>query len=129
MKNKIIYMVLIIFIAAPAIIWAAQRTVTTYTWDRDIGIEASGGGGGSTININDDIEDFTPGASTPNSVDIDVDKKLFIWETTKQIPAAFYGTEVIMLIHVKMVRNNRVDAQPRDAISILVSAPILISVS
>lgn len=76
MKNKIIYMVLIIFIAAPAIVWAAQRTVTTYTWDRDIGIEASGGGGGSTININDDIEDFTPGASTPNSVDIDVDNKV-----------------------------------------------------
>jgi len=56
MKRKIAYLIIIILIAIPAIIWAAQRTVTTYTWDRDIGIEVSGGGGGGlTINFNDDI--------------------------------------------------------------------------
>jgi len=70
MKRKIVLLAIVIFVAAPAIIWAAQKTLTTYTWDEDIGIEASGGGV-SDINFNDDIEDFTSEASTTDSVSID----------------------------------------------------------
>ncbi|MBP8609278.1 MAG: hypothetical protein KBI28_07715 [Syntrophaceae bacterium] len=85
MKRKIAYLIIIILIAIPAIIWAAQRTVTTYTWDRDIGIEGSGGGGGGlTINFNDDIEDFTPGSSTGDSVDIDEDNKVVYLGNSQQ---------------------------------------------
>ena len=85
MKRKIAYLIIIILIAIPAIIWAAQRTVTTYTWDRDIGIEGSGvGGGGLTINFNDDIEDFTPGSSTGDSVDIDEDNKVVYLGNSQQ---------------------------------------------
>ncbi len=77
MKNKKIIITLLLFIAVPAIIWAAQRTVTTYTWDKDIGVTATGGGGGSDINFNDDIGDFTSGPSTPeDSVSVDQNTRI-----------------------------------------------------
>ena len=35
---------MLLFIAAPAIIWGAQKTITTYTWDRNIQVQPSSGG-------------------------------------------------------------------------------------
>ena len=75
MKRKIVLLAIVIFVAAPAIIWAAQKTLTTYTWDRDIGIEAAGGGAGG-ITFVEHIEDFTPGTSTSGSVSVDTDSKV-----------------------------------------------------
>lgn len=75
MKRRIAYLITVFFVALPAIIWAAQRTITTYAWDRDIGIKTSGGSG-PDINFTDDIEDFTPGSSTPNSVNINEENKI-----------------------------------------------------
>jgi len=75
MKRKIAYLIIIILIAIPAIIWAAQKTMTVYTWDGDIGIDSSVGGADG-ITFVEHIEDFTLGESTPNSVDIDEDNKV-----------------------------------------------------
>jgi len=75
MKRRIAYLITVFFLVLPTIIWAAQRTITTYTWDRDIGIITSGGSG-PDINFTDDIEDFTKGSSTPNSVNINKENKI-----------------------------------------------------
>jgi len=51
MKQQSIILAIVIFLASAAIVWAAQKTLTTYTWDRDIQVSASpsdppfGGGG------------------------------------------------------------------------------------
>ncbi|MGB4294048.1 MAG: hypothetical protein WBJ16_00240 [Smithellaceae bacterium] len=52
MKNKFFYMALVIFIAVPAVIWAAQKTVTTYTWDRNIDVHPKSAAG--CLNISND---------------------------------------------------------------------------
>jgi hypothetical protein len=39
MKRKSVILAILIFIAAPAIIWAAQKTVTTYTWDSNVDVQ------------------------------------------------------------------------------------------
>lgn len=46
MKNKKIILLIFCFLAIPSLVWGAQKTITTYTWDKDIGVTASGGGGG-----------------------------------------------------------------------------------
>lgn len=47
-KITIIFISLLIILYLPATLLAAQKTITTYTWDRNIQVVAGGGGGGAT---------------------------------------------------------------------------------
>lgn len=59
MKKKVKYAALLVMLFIPFIVWAAQKTITSYMWDSNIGVVASGGSpfdppGGLDPIVNDD---------------------------------------------------------------------------
>jgi hypothetical protein len=38
MKKKYLFSIILLFLSVPVVIWAAQKTIVTYTWDRDINV-------------------------------------------------------------------------------------------
>lgn len=71
MKKKMLGMILLILSFCALSGWAAQKTLTTYTWDVNIGIQNSP----LNINFENDLPNFTHNPSTPGAVVADLTNK------------------------------------------------------
>ncbi len=68
MKIKSIVIAMIIFLAAAAIVWSAQKKMITYTWDRNIQVAPSAQ---YTINFDEHVAQFDFSASTSGAISVD----------------------------------------------------------
>ncbi|PKN89200.1 MAG: hypothetical protein CVU51_01440 [Deltaproteobacteria bacterium HGW-Deltaproteobacteria-1] len=67
MKRKPVFFIIFFILAISSIVWGAQKTITTYTWDANIHVQPKT----YTISFADNIADFTATPSTAGAVSVD----------------------------------------------------------